>query len=220
MIMDKEQILSQTSLFERISISSRKALADICLPKNIYKKSSLFHEGDKGYSIYILVTGSIKLYKTAPDGKEAVIKIIKPGELFGEVVLFEQNTYPVSALALMNSFLFMIPKFQFLCLLKNEGFMKDFIGTLMQKMRYLTQKIQYLSLHDVEDRFFHFLKDQYGMHEKIRLSITKKDLAKAIGTKPETLSRLLLRLKGEEKARWEDRVVTVSKKVWNNLKRM
>jgi len=215
--MDKDQILSQTSLFDKISDSSRKALADICLPKNINKKVSLFHEGGKGYSIYILVTGSIQLYKTTPDGKDVVIRIIKPGELFGEVILFEQDAYPVSALALMNSFLFMVPKFQFLCLLKNDDFMKDFIGMLLQKMRYLTKQIQYLSLHDVEDRFFLFIKDHYGMREKIKLSLSKKDLAKAIGTKPETLSRLLLKLKNEEKATWENRVVTISSQIWKNF---
>lgn len=215
--MDKELILSQTSLFERISNSGRKALADICLPKNIEKKTILFHEGEKGYSIYILVTGSIQLYKTTPDGKDIVIKIIKPGEVFAEAVLFEQDSYPVSALALKNSFLFIIPKFQFLCLLKNEDFMKDFIGMLLQKMRYLTRQIQYLTSHDVEDRFFYFLKDHYGERETIRPSISKKDLAKAIGTTPETLSRLLLRLKKEKKVIWEDKMVTLSSGIWKNF---
>ena len=152
--MDKETILATTSLFQDISSQSRTALADICIPKTVKKKETLFLEGDKGFSLYILVKGNIQLFKTTPDGHEVVIKMVKSGEIFGEVILFEESRYPVSAVALKESLVFLLPKHQFYCLLEREPFRKEFIGILMKKIRYLADQIQYLTHHDVEDRFF------------------------------------------------------------------
>lgn len=214
--MDKSLFLKGISLFESISTNSRDALAEICLPKNLKKKETLFWEGDKGVSVYILVKGNIQLYKAGPDGREIVIKVIKPGEMFGEVILFEQDRYPVSAVALKESMVFMISKHQFTCLLEKGDFRDDFISSLMKKMRYLADQIQYLTNHDVEDRFFLFLEEQYGRQEQIRSPLSKKDVAAAIGSTPETLSRLLLRLKNEGRVTWQGSSISISPNAWPN----
>ena len=202
MTPNKEDILRHIPLFENISKESRAALAYISIPKIVKKKEPLFWEGDKGLSIYILVKGNIRLFKTTSEGKEVIIKVVKPGEMFAEVVLFEQSRYPVSAVALKESLVFMISKHQFTCLLENESFRKDFISNVMKKLRYLTDQIQFLMNHDVEDRFFMFIEEQYGKKERIVSSLSKKDVAAAIGATPETLSRLLHRLKNEGKVDW------------------
>ncbi len=212
--MNKEDILRHIPLFENISRESRAALADISIPKTVKKKESLFWEGNRGLTIYILVKGNIRLFKTTSEGKEVVIKVVKPGEMFAEVVLFEQSQYPVSAVALKESLVFMISKHQFTCLLENESFRNDFIGNVMKKLRYLTDQIQFLTTHDVEDRLFMFLEEQYGKKERIVSSLSKKDVAAAIGATPETLSRLLLRLKNEGKVDWTGSNLHVN---WNAL---
>jgi CRP-like cAMP-binding protein len=212
--MNKEDILRHIPLFENISQESRAALADISIPKTVKKKEPLFWEGDKGLTIYILVKGNIRLFKTTSEGKEVVIKVVKPGEMFAEVVLFEQSRYPVSAVALKESLVFMISKHQFTCLLENKHFRNDFIGNVMKKLRYLTDQIQFLTNHDVEDRLFMFLEEQYGKKERIVSSLSKKDVAAAIGATPETLSRLLLRLKNEGKVDWTGSDLHIN---WSNL---
>ena len=165
-------------------------------------------------ALYILITGNVQLHKTGFEGQEVAIRVIKPGEIFGEVIIFQEDTYPVTAITLQASSVLKIPKDKFIELLKDEYFSRDFFSTLMKKMRYLTKKIEYLSSHDVEDRFFLFLEEQFGIQEKITPTISKKDIATAIGTTPETFSRLLLRLRNESKLIWEDNVITVPKSVW------
>jgi CRP/FNR family transcriptional regulator len=214
MEITKAEILARTNLFENISDKSRNALADICLSKQVSKKQHLFLEDDKGVSLYILVTGSIQLYKTSTDGKDIVIRVIKPGEIFGEVILFEQDHYPVSAVALKDSFLYVIPKHQFIGLLKNEDFSRDFFGTLMKKMRYLAERIKYLTVHDVEDRLRQFLEEHHGRKETIVPTISKKDIASSIGATPETFSRLINRLKKEGKMEWKNNSITVFDSFW------
>jgi len=209
-----EQNLRDASYFKGISDKSRKALAEICIPKNIKKKQILFTEGETGHSIYFCVSGNIQLYKTTGEGREIVIKTIKSGEIFAEVILFEGNKYPVSALSLASGQVYVIPKKQISCLLNNEDFRNDFISMLMKKQRYLVNQIKYLTLHDVEERLFLFLREQYGKQTEITPSISKKDMAAAIGTTPESLSRLLLRLKQENKLKWEEKIIVIDPKVW------
>lgn len=217
--MDKVEILKRTNLFQNLSHINLESLVEICITKKILKNTFLFFEGDQGYYVYVLVSGSIKLFKSAPDDREIIIKVVKPHEIFAEVILFEEDNYPVSAQALKYSSVFMIPKIKFLTLLKNDDFNSNFMSTLMQRMRYLIKQMHYLTLYDVEDRFLIFLKEHYGEKEVIIPSFSKKDIAKAINTTPETISRVLLRLKKEKKLIWENSTITISPETWLTIKR-
>ena len=212
-IMDgnKQKILHSLPLFEHLSTRWIDQVASICLQHQSPKKEILFLEGDKGYSLYILVQGAVQLYKTTPHGKEVVIKTVKPGEMFAEVVLFAENRYPVSAVTLTESTIYMLPTHQFSCLLENSDFRRDFIVNLLDKMKFLANQIKYLTQYDVEDRLFLFFREQYTGETIIKTTLSKKDVAAAISTSPETLSRVLLRLKKEGKLIWEGNTVTLEK---------
>ena len=216
--MDKKAILQQFGYFKGISDKSLTALADICLSKIFEKRQTIFTEGEKGYALFFCINGRIQLYKTTPDGKEVVIKVIKPGEIFGEVILFEMTNYPVTAVALSRSQVFMMSKHQFMCLLESEDFRNDFMATLMRKQRYLADQIKYLISHDVEDRLYLFLKENYGEQESILPAISKKDMAAAIAATPETFSRLLQRLKQEGTLTWDSNMILINKSVWKKLR--
>ncbi len=214
--MDREALLARTSLFGGISDTSRRALAEICLPRQVKRSQIVFTEGQKGYAVYVLVTGSIQLYKLAPDARRIVIKVVKPGELFGEVVLFEQGSYPVSGVALRDSLLYAVPKHQFVCLLEDKSFRSDFLSGLMAKLRYLAEQIKYLSAHDVTDRLLLFFREQYGREGRIMCPLSKKQVAAAIGVAPETLSRVLVSLR-DQGMTWRGGVVTVPDAVWRRV---
>ena len=214
MSADIISFLSKTDFFKDIVGDSLTALAEIAMPKTAEKRELLFLEGDEGRSLYILVEGTIQIFKAAADGREVVIKTVLPGEVFGEVVLFEEKRYPVSARALSKSRLLTLPRVQIECLLAEDAFRRDFIGMLMRKQRYLAGRILYLTAHDVEDRFFEFLREQYGEKQTYSISLSKKDLAAAIGTIPETFSRLIMRLKREGIIRWEGKILTLGERFW------
>lgn len=212
--MHERELLRHIGLFENLSEDNIAEIVEICLTKKLRKKEILFFEEDKGYSLYILTSGSIQLFKSAPDGREVVIKVLKPGEMFAEVILFEQSTYPVSAIALHDSEVLAIPKHQFLCLLERENFRNEFIGSLLHKMRYLADQIRALTSYDVEDKFWIFIEDHFGRKTEILPKLTKKAIAAAIDTTPETLSRLLLRLKDDGKLVWEGKILNINPAVW------
>jgi CRP-like cAMP-binding protein len=208
--MNIKAYLDNTEFFAGISEKGRELLADICIPKNLNKKEMLFHEGDKGHAFYLVGGGAIGLYKGMEDGRDVVIKMVGRGEIFAEVVLFEKNSYPVTAVALQPSLVFILPRVRFISLLADEQFRNDFMKMLMSKQRYLADRIKYLTMHDVEERFFLFLKEHYGAARAVKLSYSKKDIAAAIGTTPETYSRLVARLVGEGKIVVEGKTVKLT----------
>jgi len=209
--MNIRAYIDTTDFFAGISEKGKELLADICIPKKIDKKDTLFHEGDTGHAFYLVGGGTIGLYKGAEDGREVVIKMVHRGEIFAEVILFEQNRYPVTAVALKPSLVFIIPKAQFSCLLADEQFRTDFMRMLMRKQRYLAERIKFLTMNDVEDRFFLFIKEHYSSTQNFTLTYSKKDIAAAIGTTPETYSRLITRLVREGRITIAGKVVTILK---------
>jgi CRP-like cAMP-binding protein len=202
------QFLTDSSFFKELSRDSVKALAAICALQELKKRQFLFREGDPGRALFLLRRGAIQLHKTAPDGSEVVIKIVQPSEVFAEVVLFERENYPVTAVALADSDVIVFPRADVHQLLNTEGFRNDFIAMLMRKQRYLAERIVQQQAHDVEDRLLWFLKEQFGAQKTVTLSISKKDIAGAIGTTPETLSRLILKLKKRKVLTWIGRTLT------------
>ena len=211
--MDPFIAISQTALFGALSENSRRQLAAVSFCRNVAKRDVLFVEGDSGHSIYVLHQGIIQLHKTAPNGSETVIKIIQPGEIFAEVVLFEQASYPATAVALSSSVIFMFPKKHVHRLLDIPNFRNDFISVLLQKQRYLAERIYYLSSLDVEGRFLEFLR-QHGASPAapVTIDMSKKDIASAIGTTPETLSRLILKLERRGVLSWEGKRIQLSQR--------
>ena len=212
--MDKTAILAQATFFLGLAPQSREALAAVCRVRELRKRELLFREGDRGAGMFLLASGSIQLFKTAPGGEEIVIKIVKPGESFAEVVLFEEDRYPVNAIALTACRLFVFLRQDIQNLLGNSDFRRDFIAMLMRKQRYLTERIRQLSTQDVGDRLITFLREQYGARDLIQTTLSKKDIAAAIGVTPETLSRLIPRLKRQQKILWTGRTIRFPAGYW------
>jgi len=213
--VDIRKLLGRSEFFRGISPRSLASLAAIAVPKRLAKREILFLEGTEGRGMYLLAEGAVQLSKTAPDGREVVIKTLQPGEVFGEVVVFEARDYPVTATVVEPGLVLLIPRVQIECLLVDEGFRRDFIGMLMAKQRYLTERILSLTSRDVEDRFYSFLQEQYGRRERYRIPLSKKDVAAAIGTIPETFSRLLQRLKSQNLLSWEGEELSLAKGFWD-----
>lgn len=192
--MQTIHLIGQASFFKGLEPESRRALAGVCQMVALKKRATLFREGENGVAFFLLVQGRVQLHMTAPDGRETVIKAIMPGDVFAEVVLFENSRYPVTAIALTSGLALRILTHDIHHLLREDAFRRDFIASLMRKQRYLANRIHQLTTMCVEDRLIAFLREQFGPGDHLSVTITKQEIARAIGTTPETLSRLIRRL--------------------------
>ena len=206
-MIDPATALLQTRFFDGLSPASRRRLAGISSVRTLERREPLFVEGEPGRAVYLLGQGSVQLHKTARDGREIVIRLVEPGEVFAEAILFEQDRYPVTAAALVPSEVVVMPRQAFHALLAEEAFRSEFMAGLMRKLRYLAGRVLELTTDDVEARLLRFLEARGNGAAAFVLRISKKDVAAAIGTTPETLSRLLQRLEQGGTLRWKrDRV--------------
>ncbi|MDD3276373.1 MAG: Crp/Fnr family transcriptional regulator [Kiritimatiellales bacterium] len=211
---DPYLLIRNAKFFAGLSEAAGKRLAELSRRRTVAKRDLLFMEGSDGTAVYLLTAGNIQLVKTNMDGKETVIKTVKEGELFAEVILFEKSKFPVTAIACTEAEVIELPRAGFLKLLNEEEFRNDFMAMLMHKQRYLAERIQQLTSMDVEARFVEFLRDHYGEMEKITPDLSKKDIASAIGATPETFSRLLQKLEKRDGFSWTGKTITVNPGFW------
>jgi CRP/FNR family transcriptional regulator len=211
---DPYLLIRNAKFFAGLSEAAGKRLAELSRRRTVAKRDLLFMEGSDGTAVYLLTAGNIQLVKTNMDGKETVIKTVKEGELFAEVILFEKSKFPVTAIACTEAEVIELPRAGFLKLLNEEEFRNDFMAMLMHKQRYLAERIQQLTSMDVEARFIEFLRDHYGEKEKITPDLSKKDIASAIGATPETFSRLLQKLETRADFSWTGKIITVKPSFW------
>lgn len=205
--------LQNCMFFKNLSDASRRDLEDACVLQSFKKNDMLFMEGQKADALYCLHEGAVQLSKMSAEGREVVVKTVSPGEVFAEVILFECDAYPVTARAMNDVQVVKIPRQEFMKRLDNAVFRDEFIAGLMNKMRYLAQRILSLTTYDVEERFVRFLQQQYGPGPVFNVDMSKKDIAAAIGATPETLSRLILRLSKRNQLEWRDSNVKLSREL-------
>ena len=101
--MDVFKALDGFRFFDGISKSGKVALAGRCVPIKRPKHTVLFHEGEHSDAMFFLVRGRIALHKLSHEGVETVIEVLKPGEAFAEVILFERRFYPDRKSTRLNS---------------------------------------------------------------------------------------------------------------------
>jgi len=200
--------------FNDLSPQSIEKLETAQSKRTVAAGTMLFLEGDEGTSVFRLLSGSVRLFRSTPDGREVTIHMVEPGDLFAEIVLFERDTYPVSAAAVEDCLLAVIHRDRIHRLMADEAFRDDFLRDLVGKMRFLSQQLYVLATMDVKQRLIRFLEVRYGRKASITSELSKKDTAAAISVRPETLSRALASLEDDGLLEWKGGSIVLNPAVW------
>lgn len=222
MMENKQKLTSETlrdfPLFSELTIDQLRQISSISKVQNFKKNEMLFSEGDDYKGFFILLKGSVKVYKISSEGKESILHLIKPLDAFGDVPLFEGGNYPVFAQAISDSILIFYPKNEFKQLLMfNSTICFNMLTGFAKRMRRLTQKVEDLTTKEVSSRFSRYLLEEITKagtdklpEPFVKLNISKKNIASYIGTITETLSRLLKKLQDDGIIRIVGKTVFVS----------
>ena len=200
---DKMTILRKIYLFSGLQDADLKALAQLAVSRDFGRQSPIFWEGKEAQGFYILITGQVKLLKSSLEGKEYIIRLVGPGETFGEAAVFAESPYPATAMALEDCQTLFFPKTQFLRhLADSPALARNMLATLSRLMFHLTRQLEDLSLKEVSARLARFILERCReTHGRVvagltcELPTTKTHLAAYLGTISETLSRTLARFK-------------------------
>lgn len=167
--------------------------------KVLKKKVELFGEGDAPIFIYLVKSGSIKVFKSHPDGKELIIRIHKVNDYFGFEPILEDGLYTETAVAMEDSELIAIPKQDFLTLIHNSPeISRAFISLLCKKVTDNETQLLNLAYNSVRQRTAEALLKIYELKgSEKKLTISRDDLAKMVGTASESVIRVLSEFKDE-----------------------
>lgn len=209
LIMDLSTFIANTAFFNGLPASCCAAIAACTTLKKYAKNDMLFSEGKQGSTVYILASGLVRLSKMSQDGTESVVRLIQPGAMFAEVILFESPNYPVTAVALTPSELACIHRADLRRQLSDQDFRDHFIAMLFRKQRQLTQRLQELTTMNTQERFFLFIRSHYGAKSTMTIQISKKEIAAAMGVTPECFSRLIKQLKDDGSIEWDGKELRI-----------
>ena len=189
-------------------------ISDISTVRKAAKQEMLFFEGDEGHHLFYLISGSVKLFKSNEEGKEAIIRFVEPGDIFAEIVLFLKNRYPVNATAIKASKLLAIDSAKLFSFIKTHPEMAmKLIGKLAAKSSYLVRMVEELTLSDAKKRFLNYLAHlkESSSGEVVTLPVPKGELSLLLGISPETFSRLLKKLAEDSIIRVEGKRIALLK---------
>lgn len=194
---DKLSALGSIKLFEGLPKAQLATLAGITLLRKYKAGDPLFEAGQPGTHFYAVVSGKVRVYRAAPNGKEQILHVFGGGEAFAEVPVFEGKTYPASAQALEESVLVCIPRKEFVEVLRRDPELAlGVMALLSARLRAFVSQIAQLSLKEVPERLagYLLLLRASQNRDELVLDLPKSQIASYLGTIPETLSRALKKL--------------------------
>ena len=172
------------------------ALAKSAVWKVFAPDAVVFWEGDTETNLYYLQYGSLKALRTAPDGREQVLRFLDTGEIFNEIGVLAKRPNPVTAVALEESGIWLIPRHALEeVVMKHPQTALQIIGNMADKIISLVTLASDLSLKTVEARFAKLLLDSTdGDVIERRRWTNQTEMASHLGTVPDVLSRVIREL--------------------------
>ncbi len=191
----KAQILRSYFIFSSLNDDELSQLADLSIEHSFMPNEFIFWDGDAPDWFYIVAEGKVKVLKHSSLGKEFVIAFFSPGEMFGEVAVFENKPYPASAQAVTETKVVGVKREDFLSFLANHPQVAlRIINVLAGRLRDAQGRLRDLAGERVEQRLASVL---LMLSTKLgpTLTLTRQEIADMVGTTTETAIRVMSHLK-------------------------
>jgi CRP/FNR family transcriptional regulator, cyclic AMP receptor protein len=194
-----EDVLRRAPLFEALSEEDASALRAGVITVHLNRGERLFSEGDTGDKLYVILSGKIKLTKAAPDGRENLLSVHGPGEMFGELSLFDPIPRTSSATAVTNAELAGVAHEDLRTWLSTRPEVAmHLLQALAKRLRRINEVKADLVFTDVPGRVAKALLDlaeRFGVPTpagiQVNHDLTQEELAQLVGASRETVNKAL-----------------------------
>jgi len=188
-------VLKAVPLFASLPEDQLRVLATMVMRKSAPRSSTIMAGGDPTDSLYIVLSGRLKVMISDSDGKEVILSLLGPGEFFGEMGMIDDSPRSASVVTIEPCELLSISKRDF-----NEHLAENFemamavMRGLVRRLREADRKIGSLALLDVYGRVARLLLDMsenVNGEKIVTKRLPKQDIAKMIGASREMVSRVM-----------------------------
>ena len=201
------------ALDEADQAALRRSMTDVRLPRG----KVLFSEGDPGDRLYVVTQGKIKLGRTSPDGRDNLLAVLGPGEMFGELSLFDPGPRTATATAITATTLSGLGHDDLQPWLHDRPEVAGrLLGALARRLRRTNEAMGDLVFRDVPGRVAKALLDMAGrfgveVEDGLRVThdLTQEELAQLVGASRETVNKALADFAARGFLRLEGRAVVL-----------
>ena len=210
-------VLSRAPMFASLDADAAAALRASMDAIHLSKGQILFHEGERGERLYIITDGKMKLGHTSSDGRESLLAVLGPGELLGELSLFDPGPRTATATALTDVSLMGLGHIALRPWLNGRPEVAEaLLGALAQRLRRTNEQMADLVFSDVPGRVAKTLLElgekfgrplPDGTH--VTHDMTQEELAQLVGASRETVNKALADFAARGWIRLESRSVVL-----------
>ena len=214
----EEEVVRRAPLFTALDEAAAVSLRDSMDTVKIAKGSILFKEGDDGEHLYVIVNGKLKLGTSSGDGRENLLSILGPGEMFGELSLFDPGPRTSTATAVTDAKLLSLGHEKVIPWLKQHPEVSlQLLTRLSQRLRRTNEAVGDLVFSDVPGRVAKALidlGDRFGKTTPegllVNHDLTQEELAQLVGASRETVNKALADFAGRGWLKLDGRSVLIA----------
>jgi CRP/FNR family transcriptional regulator len=194
-----DDVLATVPLFAALDEETAELLASALTTRAVVRGHVVFSEGDTGDRLFIVMDGTVKISRAAADGRENLLTVLGPAEMFGELSVFDPGPRTATATAVTDSTLASLDHDDLRPLLLNEpGVAVQLLRALAQRLRRTNEAMADLVFSDVPGRVAKALLDlaeKFGVDEddgvRVQHDLTQEELAQLVGASRETVNKAL-----------------------------
>ena len=198
--------LENFNLFKALDKSSLETLNAITSMKDIPKNQPIYFAKEPSNSIFFLKKGRVKLTRTSPDGKEMIVALVNPGEIFGEMAVIDEDERNNFAIAVDNALICAISKDDFKEFIeKNPGLNLKITKLIGLKLKKYSERIEELVFKDATQRVVSFILNLARDHGKtigeemfVKPFLTHQDIAELTACSRQTVNSILTDLREQK----------------------
>jgi len=192
----KLSVLRQHPTFRDLEPEALDQLCRYAKHTVLKRGSTLFAKDDPGNSLYAVISGTVKISVSSPDGRNAILNLVGPGELFGEMSVLDGYPRSADATANTNCEIFVIDRRDFLPFVRSQPTLAmKFIELLCARLRWTSDQVEQVILQDLPGRLASAL---LGLIEKRKpepeshiIPITQQEISEMVGMTRESINKQL-----------------------------
>ena len=213
-----QEVIRKAPLFTALDDAASASLLANMVSVKISKGTILFAEGDGGDQLYVIAEGKLKLGTSSGDGRENLLSILGPGEMFGELSLFDPGPRTSTATAVTDAKLLSLGQEKLLpWLVENPKVALQLLARLAQRLRRTNEAVGDLVFSDVPGRVAKALIDlgeRFGKKTDeglfVHHDLTQEELAQLVGASRETVNKALADFAGRNWLKLDGRAVLIT----------
>ncbi len=193
------ETLQKSAIFSSLKDDELKSIGELFEILEFDNNETVFHEGDPSDKFYILAEGNVKILKHSVGGKDIILEIMSPGDVFGGVAVLDNKPYPASAQAMEPSSVIRIGRQNLFQIMEEYPILKlEIVKYFSDKLRDAHEMLKNIATERVERRIASLLlklSEKVGVDEdgfrKIDFPLTRQEISEMVGTTVETCIRTI-----------------------------